>query len=238
MPARRLIGIGACLLVAGAMVAPGAPPAMAQDQNFQAGLHFLAGLPTGQFDDLVGDNAYGIGGHFLWSPPRSPLGLGLSLGFLNFGSESRREPFSRTIPDVRVKVTTSNNMFQGLLFLRTQYRKGDFRPYADALAGFDYFWMETSVKDEDESEDIASSTDHDDAAFTYGVGGGVMIRLHSGQSGGKPFALLLDLGARYLRGGEVEYARHKDIIEEQVTYDIVTTESDLVVIALGVTGTF
>ncbi len=207
-------------------------------QNFQASLHFLAGLPQGDFEEAIDDNAYGGGGNFIWTPNRSPIGLGISLGYLNFSSDTRREPFSNTIPDVTVEVNTTNNSFQGHLLLRAQYQEGDLRPYADGLFGFNYLFMETKIQGEDDNEEVVSSTDFDDAALSYGVGGGLLVRVWSGGSAGSPVTLLIDAGARYLIGAEADYARRKDIVDSEVIYDIVRTETDMLMIQVGITANF
>lgn len=213
----------------------------AKNHNFQAGLHFLAGFPQGEFEDAVDANAYGGGLNFLWSPSRSPFGIGVSLGILNYGSESRREPFSTTIPDVTVEVTASNNMFQGQMLLRAQPKRGDFRPYADALFGLNYLWTETKITDADnDAEEVASSTNQDDAALSYGAGGGIMFRIYSSTPPGDQFTILIDVGARYLFGGEAEYLKEGSIRREngEVTYDVIKSETDLAMIQVGIVGTF
>lgn len=210
----------------------------ADHQNFQASLHFLAGLPQGDFEDAIDDNAYGGGGNFLWTPNRSPIGLGFSLSYLNFSSDTRREPFSPTIPDVTVEVNTTNNIFQGHLLLRAQVQHGDIRPYADGLFGFNYLFMETKIRDAEDNEEVVSSTDHDDAALSYGAGGGLLMRVWSGGSDESPVTMFIDAGARYLLGGKAEYVTRKDIVEGTVTYDIVKTETDMLMIQVGIAANF
>ncbi len=232
---RAVAGLAlALLLIAG-------PTVHAQNsRNFQGGLHFLAGIPQGEFDDNLDNNAFGIGGQIAFSPEKSPFGIGISLGFMNYGTENRREPFSITTPDVTVKVTTTNNMFQGDLFLRAQYKQGDIRPYADGLVGLNYLWTETKISDASNGDDVASSKNFDDAVFSYGGGGGVMIRVYKGANSGHRFDVLLDIGARYMLGGEAEYLKKGSIGRDNgtVTYDVIQSKTDVLVVQIGVVANF
>lgn len=107
-----------------------------QAQEFDGGINFMLGFPQGGFSQNVDNAGFGIGGYFGVLLPNSPVMLGGDLGFLIYGSESRKEPFSTTIPDVTVDVETSNNIVLGHLFIRIQAPAGAIRPYVDGLFGF------------------------------------------------------------------------------------------------------
>lgn len=223
-----------------------ATPAFPQaaQTNFQGGLNLLLGFPQGEFDDNVEEDGAGIAGEFLYSPSSSPFAIGFSLGYLNYGRESRREPFSSTIPDVTVEVVTTNNIMLGHLLLRAQYKKGIFQPYVDGLIGFNYLFTETEIKDIDDPEfaGIASSTNLDDGVFSYGSGGGMMVKLYTGKRGeqGKTWSILIDLKMRYLAGGEAEYLKKGSIRrdEGEVVYDISKSKTDLLVAHIGIAVSF
>jgi len=85
---------------------------------------------------------------------------------------------------------------------------------------------------------IASSVNVSDFAFSYGLGGGLMIRLFQGQK--SAFAVLLDLGARYLWGGKAEYLKEGDILREDgmVIYNTSYSNTDLFTTHIGVTFSF
>lgn len=211
--------------------------------NFMGGLHFNGGFPQGDFKDRIDRNAYGIGGQFFYSPSRSPFAIGVEFGWMNYGNESRRERFSTTIPDVTVKVETSNNIVNGFLIFRSQLPSGPIRPYADGLIGFNYLFTETKITDSDDpSEDVASSTNQDDAVFAYGFGGGVMVQVYDGakSEGKKPFQILLDAGVRYVMGGEAQYLKKGSIRREDgfVKYDVIESKTDLLRLHVGVVGRF
>ena len=212
-------------------------------QTFMCGgLHFNAGFPKGELDEQLDRNAYGIGGQLFISPQQSPLAFGVDLNWMNYGNESRREPFSTTIPDVTVKVETTNNIVQGFFVLRLGMPSGPIQPYGDGLIGFNYLFTETSIKDADDpSEEVASSYNRTDAAFAYGFGGGVMFRVYSGMmQKDRPIHIFLDCGLRYIWGGEAEYLKEGSIarVNGAVVYDFLQSRTDLMRLHVGVMGRF
>ena len=89
-------------------------------QGFQAAVNFLLGQPKDEFKENVQDLGFGIGGMFAFRPGNSPIMLGIDGAYMIYGSETRQEPFSLTIPDVTVEVETRNNIFLGHALLRLQ----------------------------------------------------------------------------------------------------------------------
>jgi len=62
-----------------------------------------------------------------------------------------------------------NSIFSSAAAVRLSPVEGPFRPYVEALVGFNYLFTNTSVHDEgDVSGDIATTTNFDDWAFTWG----------------------------------------------------------------------
>jgi hypothetical protein len=174
-----------------------------------------AAVPQGSFSDALGAVGGGVSVGYLYQIPNAPLAVGLEGSAVLYGYERRREPFSLTIPDVDVAVTTSNNLAQGLAVFRLQVPNGPVRPYVDGLVGVSYLFTSTSVSDvccHAEEYPIASSTNYDDAALAYGGGVGTQVRLHNGVSDeGRPYEVLLDARVRYLAGGEASYLGRGDI---------------------------
>ncbi len=218
----------------------------AAEAGFQGGLNFALGFPQGEFGDQVDKTGYGLSGQLALGLPVSVISLGASGGFIIYGKEQRIEPFSTTIPDVTVKVETQNSLFTGHLFLRVQPPFGPFKPYLDGLFGFHHLRTDTKIKDEDEydSEEIASSNNFKDTVMSYGVGGGLMLRLYKSPTSaagvGKSVELYLDIGARYLKGGEAEYLKEGSIrrSDGQVAYDVTQSETDLLFTYVGITASF
>ena len=171
------------------------------------------------------------------------------MDFQVYGSETRKAPFSLTIPDVTVDVTTSNNVFQGHLLLRVQPQQSAFRPYLDGLVGFNYLWTETSIRSEhiDIDDKVANSTNFSDGAFSYGGGGGVLFRVYDGsqkelQPGETRFSgLYIDFGVKYFKGGEAEYLKKGDIERTdagKIIYHPSQSKTDLMNFTLGIVLVF
>ena len=205
---------------------------------FDIGASFNVASPQGEFKDNVDRNGYGISGIALFSPiPLLPLKLGLELGYVNYGSEERRESFSYTIPDVKVKVQRNNNIFLGHLLLRVQQDVGILSPYVDGLFGLNYLWTDTKIREVEYFEEIASSKNFDDLTSSYGVGCGIMFKAYdAGVSAVNLMQIYVDLKVRYLYSGEAEYLKEGAIsIDEnaKVHYDVSKSKTDLMLFQLG-----
>jgi len=215
----------------------------------EASLAFTLGFPSGEFRDHVPNVGFGLdlAGGIQFAG--SPVFLGAELGFLTYGRESRREPFSTTIPDVEVRVVTTNNILNGHLFLRLQPGIGSIRPYFDALIGFKYLFTVTEIRNVwtsgDENEAIASSTNLGDIAFSRGVGFGLAINLgesvlesDNGREGFVSFQL--DIGLRYLLGSEADYLKKGSIerVDGNIQFDIDRSRTDTIQMLIGVRATF
>ena len=213
----------------------------------EASVAFSLGFPSGEFRDHVPSVGIGFdltGGFQL---PGSPVFLGAELGFLVYGRESRREPFSTTIPDVEVRVITTNNILNGHLFLRLQPGVGSVRPYFDALIGFKYLFTLTEIRNvlHTDDEPIAHSTNLGDIAFSRGVGFGLAIHLwedrwDSDSGKERPVALQLDIGLRYLLGSEADYLKKGSIerVDWNIRFDIERSMTDVIHPMIGIRATF
>src|SRR5262245_22387815 len=153
------------LLIGGATIA--------RAQERQAGVYFTTVVPHGEFSENVTNNGYGVSGQILVRLAGSPFLAGGDLGIAIYGSESRREPISTTIPNLQVRVRTTNNILFSHFVLRAQPRTGPVRPYFDGLIGLNHLSTKTSISDLSNDETIASSTDMSDTALSYGFGGGM-----------------------------------------------------------------
>jgi len=202
----------------------------------EGGLSFIVGSPQGQFDTQLDATGFGInafGG--IRVGRNSPILMGIDLGFLIYGHERRQEPFSRTIPDVTVDVVTDNNIVLSHFLLRFQPARGAVRPYFDGLFGLKYLFTETRIQDTDFFQDqpIVTSTNFEDVALSYGVGGGVSFAL--ARAGGRGGVVSLDIGVRYLLGSEARYLRRGSIERSRgrVTYDVFQSETNLLETRIG-----
>lgn len=216
-------------------------------QNFQGGADFLIGLPQGVFKDNVSRAGYGVTGNIGFAPSGYAYMFGVEFGFMNYGTERRREPFSTTIPDVTVDVETTNNFALGNLVVRLQPNSGSIRPYLEGTVGGNYLFTKTTIKNQGNvGEEVASSTNLSDFAFSYGGGAGLLVVLARYDSEGarqtdsKISELLLDLRCRYLAGSEAEYLKEGSIrrVAGQVVYDINKSQTNLITIQVGIAVRF
>lgn len=211
---------------------------------FQASANFSLGFPQNEFRDNVTQIGFSGVGHFVYNFRNSPISMGLSLGYLVYGSETREEPFSLMVPDVLLNVTTSNNIFLCHFLFRVQPPKGRLRPYLDGLIGLNYLYTNTRVLSQRSSEDnpIARTNIYNDLVFSYGAGGGLMIEVLSKKKEKREgfFVMYIDLSARYLKGGRAEYLKKGSIYQEndQVLYDVNRSTTDLLSGNIGVSFSF
>ena len=205
-----------------------------------AGINFTLGFPMGEFKDNVDRLGYGVSGHFMFLTPRpeAPFSVGLNIGFMNYGSESRREPFSTTIPDVVVDVDRTNNLANFHVVFQAAWPTGVVRPYVEGLFGGSYLFTETAIKSRG-TDEVASNTNFDDFAWSYGAGGGFMIEVASNPDESIS-SIFIDLRARYLFGSEAEYLKEGSvkINNGKVSYDVVKSKTDLLSVNVGVTAYF
>ncbi len=209
-------------------------------QSWQGGLDFLVGSPQGEFRKNVEHVGYGLAGNVGFAPEGTPIMLGLEFGYMNYGSASRRERFSTTIPDVFVDVTTTNNFLLGHAMLRLQPNTGKFRPYIQGMIGFHYLFTETEIENINvPGQEVASSNNFSDGAFSYGGGAGLMFLVYSPDEGDQS-DIFVDLGVRYVFGGEAEYLKEGSIrnVDGNVAYDVLKSRADLLVFQVGVSLRF
>lgn len=202
-----------------------------------AGLNLTLAIPSGEFKEKVDNLGFGLSGNinFISPKPKSPFGVGLNLGYIVYGSESRREPLSTTIPDVFVNIDRTNSLLNFHLLFTVGLPTGRIRPYVEGLFGGSYIYTTTSVKSQGTGQEFASSTNFDDWAWSYGAGGGFAILL-SGDPNTDQNTIYLDLKGRYLFGSEAEYLKQGSVKIQngQVSYDVSRSKTDLITVHAGV----
>ncbi len=208
-----------------------------QAQKYQAGIDFTTVFPVGEFRDNVDNNGYGVGGQFLFGLGKSPVFIGADAGVAVYGTQSRREILSPSIPELRLKVTTRNNIAWSHFLMRLQARQGRVRPYAEGLVGAKYLFTNTTITDDFSDDAIASDTNFSDTTFSAGVGAGVQIHL---AKTGKRSDVSLDTRVRYMFGGDADYLKKGSIIRTPggVFFDVLSSRTDTVTLQVGVTFRF
>ncbi|HEX2960305.1 MAG TPA: hypothetical protein VHO43_00845 [Ignavibacteriales bacterium] len=215
-----------------------------------AGINFMMGFPQGDFKKSIDRMGFGAEGFLtLWTVnPSMPFTLGLDGSYMTYGSESRNEPFSTTIPDVTVGVNRTNNIVNFHLLLQIMPPAGNVRPYIEGLWGGSYLYTQTQINSSGNfDKEVASSTNFDDWAWSYGGGGGLMIKVHEMENNDeetnspwKVTGIWIDLKARYMLGSEAEYLKEGSMRIEQgkVLFTPSRSKTDLITAHLGVTVLF
>jgi hypothetical protein len=212
-------------------------PLTTSAQYFDADVNLLIGVPQGDFRDNLDRTAFGINGSIAGGSQDSPFQFGLELGIMSYGSDRRRENFNPNIPEVQVVVRTDYDILTGHFFGRLERPHGLVRPYADALVGLNYLFTESRITDDDEfGEDIASTTNFDDTTFSYGLGGGLKVKVY--QQGSNKY--MVNLKTRYLFGGEASYLQPGSIqvVSGNLRFDESTSDTHLLTIHLGMSFKF
>jgi len=210
--------------------------------QFDAGINFLVLSPEEQFNDNVKNMGYGGSLQALYTFPETPFSVGLNIGGANYGSETRSEIL---VWPVSVDVTTSNNMFFMHLMGRVEKDFGIIKPYAEFLFGFNNLTTESKIEDQEDfdedKDDIASNTHLDDTALSYGLGGGLKIKIWEFEDTEEVFMenskLYLDFKVRYMFGGEAEYLKEGGITKganNEVILNPSFSETDFISYHIGV----
>jgi len=213
----------------------GSIPVLAQ--KWDMGADFMIGLPQNEFRDKIRGEGYGFSGHFGRFIGDSPIMIGADIGYLNYGTEERWEPIP-TIPGAAVLVRTRNNIFMLHGFARVQPQEGRFRPFLEGLYGFKYLFTETSIKDS-YGQTLASATNLDDLAASWGVGTGIDLRLWEGPGMKMDtgfYDICLSLSADYLWGSEAQYLKKGSIVpnpDGSVTYLVLRSKTDMLLPRVG-----
>lgn len=206
-----------------------------------AGLNLSLAFPVNEFKENVDNVGFGLSGEFLFITPqiKSPFGVGVNIGYFIYGMESRREPFSLTIPDVFVNVDRTNNLVNFHLLFQVGFPTGRIRPYVEGLFGGSYLYTETNIKSDNNFNEVASSVNFEDWAWSYGFGGGIGI-LIAGDPITNIGAIYLDLKGRYLFGSEAEYLKEGsvEIIGSRVTYLVSESKTDIITAHAGIRAYF
>lgn len=224
--------------------------AQVYSQEVMFGFDFGAGFTQGDFKRQIDKTAgVGLSGMAGYRFGNTPFMLGLDIGYLNFGKETREEPLSSTIPDLRVEVENSYNLVHGGLLFRLIPAEMPIRPFLDGLIGLNYFYTETVLRQRGSfgsDSDVLRDTNFKDTAFRYGFGGGLQIKVYHDDGSKKedeqtvPYTIYINLMGRYMYGKEAEYLKEGSIIRENgtVTYDVIKSTTDILYFKLGVAVVF
>jgi hypothetical protein len=233
MQSKAVLVLSAAFIFASAQVAGAQIYNMDEiPSRFTVGGDFAISQPKGEFATNVPTGfGFDLTGMFKIDP-KGYFNLRADVGGVQYGRERQQVNFPNT-GRVSLDLETDNRIGFGSLGVQLQNPDGWFRPYANAAVAATYFWTESSIKDNDNSETIASTTNFDDWSRAWIFGGGVMIPF--GRSIGA-----LNLGARYHYGARARYLREGDITDNadgSININPRESKTDLVLWQVGVTFT-
>jgi hypothetical protein len=195
------------------------------------GLDLACGMATGPLASSF-DHGWGALGRASVFRGRKPLALALEGWIVEYGRQTVRRPLFADSDRVLVDVATTNWIGHLSLGPELAARSGRVRPYARALVGFSYFATSTLVEGSSDVEPFATTTHLDDFTLSGALGAGVRIPFK------KNGLTALDLHARYVISGEVEYLVEGDIHEAsdgRLLFEPRRTQANLVVFGVGLT---
>lgn len=196
-------------------------------------LSFIQSRPQDSFAQNIG-LGYGLDGAYLIKLDHAGIfGLRADAGFLQYGNESKRVPFSSTVGGrVQVDVSTTNYILPLSIGPQIMWPKGSVRPYANVGVGGQFFWTQSSVEGSDNASPIASTTNQWDKTLTWVAGGGINVPLYE-----KRFNVLLDIGAQYVNGGRARYLKPgsiEDLPDSQIRITSMESNTHMVLVKFGV----
>jgi opacity protein-like surface antigen len=175
----------------------------------QAGVGFEFAQPVGEFKQNV-NHGFGGGGYFVFGiDPDGIVGIRLDAGFLNYGNDTHYVPFSSSVRRIIVEETTSNNIIIASLGPQITLPLGGVRPYVNAGIGLAYFYTQTALNTDDESYQIAQTTNYSHSSLAYTGGAGFHIPLSVVAQD-----MAIDVGVRYNSVDNARYLTKGDIVDD------------------------
>jgi opacity protein-like surface antigen len=216
----------------------GAQMSLRSAPRMEAGAAFEYAQPIGDFRQNV-RQGFGGAGHFvLGLDSQSIIGIRVDAGFINYGNDTHYVPFSSSVRRIIVREETSNNIFVASIGPQLTLPIGRVRPYVNGGIGVAYFYTQTSLDTDDDTQQIAQTTNYSDNSLTYTGGAGFNIPLTSGSS-----PISLDVGARYNSIASARYLTKGDIMDDPNSqFGIIITPhetpADFIAYHLGVSFRF
>ncbi len=215
---RRVIAACAVLSFAISPIA-GAQMSLTGSPRMEAGGAFVYAQPIGDFRQNV-RQGFGGAGHFVFGiDPQAIVGIRVDAGVINYGNETHYVPFSSSVRRIIVREQTSNNVFVASIGPQLTLPIARVRPYVNAGIGVAYFFTQTSLDTDDDTQQIAQTTNYSDNSLAYTAEAGFNIPLTPGSS-----PISLDVGARYNSVASARYLTRGDIMDDPNSpYGIIIT---------------
>ncbi len=209
-------------------------------QPFQFDINLGMGLPQGDFKDELDRNSFGADLAFTYQIPFTAIHIGAGVGYQNYGWRERYTNLN-DVPEVDLKVRTTNNILTPHALVRVEAPYGFARPFIEGSIGLNYLYTESSLVDDWDGEDIASQVNYDHFTTNTGIGGGMKIKLYEGfDEDGDFFGVSLMLKAKYMLGGDARYLREGDLSRDgrNLNFNVRQSRTDLTTFNIGVSLNF
>jgi hypothetical protein len=191
---------------------------------------FAISVPQGELDDRGFGNGLGMDASLLIGVRNWHMLAGVEVGYQTRDRESGRVALDPTRPDDLVDLTTRNQVVHFHAVLRWQPFDYWISPYADGLGGFRWFINTSEIEDPGSTGQPTYKFNASDATWSAGLGGGLQIGWLTGDLGAG-----VDLGARYLWGGEAQYASRGLILLNQ-SPRLLRSRTQMLVFYVGIYG--
>jgi hypothetical protein len=189
--------------------------------------------PAGQFGDNIGLGYGGTAAYLFGLDKAGILSLRADVGFIDYGSESKRVPLSSTIGGrIQVKVSTNNFIVPVSIGPQLTWPRGSVRPYVNAGFGGQFFFTQSSVDGANDASTDFSTTNQHDATKSWVAGGGIYVPLYA-----RKVNVMLDAGVQYFTGGHAQYLRPGSIVDlpnSQIQVNPLESDTHMMVVRVGV----
>jgi opacity protein-like surface antigen len=191
---------GFTVAAASAAIVIVAAPADAQSGDASFSFQGVYVRPVGDFAEHVRHGGGVDLGFFVPAAVGGALGLRATIGALNYGIDRGETCLSTGWGCRWHQVRTTNEIGYGSIGPQLVVTRGPVRPYATVGAGAAWFSTHTEIGDLFEPEYRAVVNNLSRFTVSWTGGGGVLVPIDAGE-----YVIMLDLGARYLGNGPVEY---------------------------------
>ncbi|CAN5198521.1 hypothetical protein BH23BAC3_BH23BAC3_33960 [soil metagenome] len=216
----------------------------ANAQELKLGFNGSVAIPQYQFEDNINSPGGGLNVSALYGFADSPFGLGLDFSFIHFGTDSPPFASGSTVSESRLRIENEFRINQAMMLATVQQQSGILQAYLEGLAGFNFFFSETTVTDRRllSSDLNTSQISFKNIAFAWGGGAGVMIRLFDTRhpeswkrSRENLGASYINIGFRYLHGSDAEYLRGGTITvdNDEIMINSLRSGTDLLLFQVG-----
>ena len=228
------------------------------------------GLPQGDFQENTDATGFGADLSFAFPFQKGvPVYMGIDFNYMVYGRNTQDEDLRADITtaggtvlgslDIPLRIVNTNSIFGTHAFVRAVAPLSNIQPYAEGLIGFRYISTNTKILDQSDDNRFSDDDDNvivrktilDDWIFSYGFGGGFLIKLKG--------ALFLDLRVNYFLGQRAQFFDGSDteawnvqftgseaaydpanLEKGDLDFDAIPRESttDMLVIKFGITGKF